>query len=138
MDGLEDTSGAYRGTSYTSPKGDMWIGVDRKEKSPEAARAIAERWKREHERATPPQGGAASVATVESGTEQGRDAAIITETYSQDSKGTPRRLSKALILVSSRQERLSIWVDVPAGTTAGRTADDLLRKVRSAYQVRDL
>ncbi|MFF4344195.1 protein kinase [Kitasatospora sp. NPDC001540] len=138
QDDLSKPDSPYRGTSYTSPKGDMWIGVDRKEKSTETARAIAERWKREHEQATPPQGGAASVASVESTTEQGRDAAVFTESYNLDVKGAPRRLSKTLILVSSRQERLTIWVDVPDGKTAARAVDDLLRKARSGYQVRNL
>ncbi|RAJ44095.1 protein kinase-like protein [Kitasatospora sp. SolWspMP-SS2h] len=137
-DDLGNSTGPYRATQYTSPAGDSWIGADRKERTTETARAIAERWKREHESATPPSGGSASVATVESTTEEGRDAAVITESYSQDRKGAPRRLSKCLILVGSRQERLTLWVDVPDGKNAAKTADDLLRKARSGYQVRDL
>ncbi|MFJ1754281.1 serine/threonine-protein kinase [Kitasatospora sp. NPDC088134] len=138
MDDLGSSSGPYRGTLYTSPGGDSWIGVDRKERTTETARAIAERWKREHQSATPPEGGAAGVATVESTTEQGRDAAVLTEYYSQDKKGAPRRLSKSLIMVGSRQERIGLWVDVPDGKDAARTAAALLDKARSAYQVRHL
>ncbi|MFF4871649.1 protein kinase [Streptomyces sp. NPDC000961] len=136
-DKLDDENGAYRGTRYTAPKGDAWLLVDRMEKATETPRAIAERWKREHESASPPAGGAPSVATVESTAQQGRDAAVITETYSRQEDGAPRRLYKTLIVVTSRQERVTLGVDVPDGKGAAKIAADLLEKARSAFGIRN-
>ncbi|MFZ4302591.1 serine/threonine-protein kinase [Streptomyces cinereoruber] len=136
-DKLDNDDGAYRGTRYTAPKGDVWLSVDRMEKATETPRAIAERWKREHESASPPVGGAASVATVESTTHGGRDAAIITETYSRQEDEVTRRLYRTLIVVTSRQERVPLGVDVPDGKGAAKTADDLLEKARSAFEIRN-
>ncbi|AVH93857.1 protein kinase [Streptomyces cinereoruber] len=136
-DELDNDDGAYRGTRYTAPKGDVWLSVDRMEKATETPRAIAERWKREHESASPPVGGAASVATVESTTHQGRDAAIITEAYSRQEDEVTRRLYRTLIVVTSRQERVTLGVDVPDGKGAAKTADDLLEKARSAFEIRN-
>ncbi|MFI9366266.1 protein kinase [Kitasatospora sp. NPDC053057] len=137
-DNTGDQNGAYRGTRYTAPKGDVWLAVDRKEKETQTPRAIVEQWKHDDDVRTPPLGGAPTVATVESATEQGRDAAILTETYSKDGDGTPRRLSKMLVLVSSHQERLTLRVDVPDGRDAAATASGLLAKARAGYRVRDL
>ncbi|WP_435188306.1 serine/threonine-protein kinase [Streptomyces sp. bgisy126] len=136
-DQLNKDEGAYRGTRYTAPKGDVWLLVDRKEGTTETPRATAERWKREHESASPPAGGTASVATVESTTHQGRDAAVITETYSRQEEGVPRRLAKTLVVVTSRQERVTLGVDVPDGRNAAKTAADLLGKARSVLDIRD-
>ncbi|MEV3993850.1 serine/threonine-protein kinase [Streptomyces sp. NPDC049837] len=137
-DDLASSDGAYLATRYTSPKGDMSLLVDKKEKTTETAVATAQRWKQEHETATPPTGGSAAVASVRPTTEQGRDAALITVTYSREGEGTPRRLSKTLVVVNSRQERLTVNVDVPAGKSAEATADDLLNKARSQYRIGDL
>ncbi|MFE5730524.1 serine/threonine-protein kinase [Streptomyces sp. NPDC056528] len=138
QDDLDNDSGAYRGTRYTAPKGDVWLLVDRMEKATETPRAIAERWKSEHESASPPVGGAPSVATVESTTHGGRDAAIITESYSrQEEDDVTRRLYRTLIVVTSRQERVTLAVDVPDGKGAARTAGDLLEKARSAFEIRN-
>ncbi len=137
-DDLDNESGAYRGTRYTTPKGDVWLLVDRMENATETPRAIAERWKKEHESASPPTNGTASVATVESGTHQGRDAAVITESYSrQEENEVTRRLCKTLIVVTSRQERVTLGVDVPDGKGAAKTAGDLLEKARSAFEIRN-
>ncbi|MFJ6793792.1 serine/threonine-protein kinase [Streptomyces sp. NPDC091268] len=135
-DDLDKEGGAYRGTSYTSPKEPVWIGVDRKEKVTETARAIADRWKSEHEKETPPPGGSPRVTKVESTTRQGRDAAVLTETYSQNSKEAPRRLLKTLIVVTSHQERLTLTVDVPDGKDASGKAEDLFDKALTTYQIR--
>ncbi|MYV65013.1 hypothetical protein GT043_03385 [Streptomyces sp. SID2131] len=98
---------------------------------------IAERWKREHESASPPAGGAPGVATVESTTQQGRDAAVITETYSrQEGDDVTRRLYKTLV-VTTRQERVTPGVDVPDGKSAAKTAGDLLEKARSGFEIRN-
>ncbi|MER7108499.1 serine/threonine-protein kinase [Streptomyces sp. NPDC000229] len=137
-DDLESSDGAYTGTRYTSPKGDMTLLVDKKEKTTETAMATAQRWKQEYETATPPTGGSAAVASVQPATEQGRDAAVLTLTYSKEGEGTPRRLSKTLIVLNSRQERLTLGVDVPAGKSAEATAEDLLNKARSEYRIGDL
>ncbi|MFJ8650018.1 hypothetical protein ACIRNI_28350 [Streptomyces sp. NPDC093546] len=45
-------------------------------------------------------------------------------------EGTPRRLNKTLVVVASRQERLTLTVSLPAGKQAEKTADDLLSKAR--------
>ncbi|MFD5102912.1 serine/threonine-protein kinase, partial [Streptomyces albidochromogenes] len=138
-DDVESSDGPYVATEYTSPKGDMSLRVDQKEKATETARATADRWKSEYEQATPPTGGSPATSTVESTTEQGKDAAVITNVYSEEVEGTPpRRLSKTLIVVNSSQERLTLTVDVPAGKSAARVADDLMRKARSQYQIKDL
>ncbi|ORT56813.1 serine/threonine-protein kinase [Streptomyces sp. CB03238] len=137
-DDLDSSDGAYTGTRYTSPKGDMTLLVDKKEKTTETAMATAQRWKQEYETATPPTGGSAAVASVQSTTEQGRDAAVLTLTYSREGEGTPRRLSKTLVVINSRQERLTLGVDVPAGKSAEATAEDLLDKARSEYRIGDL
>ncbi|WP_229869629.1 serine/threonine-protein kinase [Streptomyces flaveolus] len=137
-DSLGTEDGPYRGTRYTSPKGDMSLLVDRKEKVTETPRAVAERWKSEHEAAVPPNGGSPSVATIESTTHQGRDAAVITESYSENSDGTPRRLSKVLIVTTSGQERLTLGFNLPDGKTARKTADDLLTKARATFRIRNL
>ncbi|MFJ3213106.1 serine/threonine-protein kinase [Streptomyces flaveolus] len=137
-DNLGGEDGPYRGTRYTSPKGDMSLLVDRKEKVTETPRAVAERWKSEHEAAVPPDGGSPSVATIESTTHQGRDAAVITESYSENSDGTPRRLSKVLVVTTSGQERLTLGVDLPDSKTARKTADDLLAKARATFRIRNL
>ncbi|MGW7201460.1 serine/threonine-protein kinase [Streptomyces chryseus] len=137
-DDIESSDGPYVATEYTSPKGDMSLLVDQKEKATETARATADRWKSEYEQATPPTGGSAATSTVESTTEQGKDAAVITNVYSREVEGTPRRLSKTLIVVNSSQERLTLTVDVPAGKSAAQVADDLMRKARSQYQIKDL
>ncbi|MFF4173580.1 serine/threonine-protein kinase [Streptomyces sp. NPDC001744] len=137
-DSLGGDKSPYRGTRYTAPKGDRSLLVDRKEKATETARAIAERWKQEHESAVLPTGGSPSVATVESTTHQGRDAAVLTETYSEDSEGTPRRLTKILVIVTSQQERITLGVNLPDGKTARKTADDLFAKARSSFEIRNL
>ncbi|MFI8916742.1 serine/threonine-protein kinase [Streptomyces sp. NPDC053513] len=137
-DDLDNQSGAYRGTSYSSPKGDVWIWVARQEKATETPRGTADRWKAEHERETPPQGGAPRTAKVESATHQGRDAAILTETYSGNGEGAPRRLLLTLIVVTSRQERLTLAVDVPDGKTATQTAKGLFDKARATFEIRNL
>ncbi|MEV4191043.1 serine/threonine-protein kinase [Streptomyces toxytricini] len=137
-DKLDKDQGHYRATRYTAPKGDVWLVVDRKEKTTETARAIADRWKQERERAAPPTGGSPAAVTVESATHQGRDAALYTETYSENTTGTPRRLNKFLIVVTSRQERLTLAVSVPDGKTAGKHATDLLGKARSGFEIRRL
>ncbi|MER7195705.1 serine/threonine-protein kinase [Streptomyces flaveolus] len=137
-DSLGGEDGPYRGTRYTSPKGDMSLLVDRKEKVTETPRAVAERWKSEHEATVPPDGGSPSVATIESTTHQGRDAAVITESYSENSDGTPRRLSKVLIVTTSGQERLTLGVNLPDSKTARKTADDLLAKARATFRIRNL
>ncbi len=136
-DNLGTDKDPYRGTRYTAPKGDRSLLVDRKEKATETARAIAERWKQEHESAIPPTGGSPSVATVEPTTHQGRDAAVLTESYSENSEGTPRRLTKILIIVTSQQERITLGVNLPDGKTAQKTADDLLTKARSSFEIRN-
>ncbi|MFJ8043703.1 serine/threonine-protein kinase [Kitasatospora sp. NPDC096147] len=130
--------GPYRGTRYIAPGGDSWMTVDRLERTTETPLAIANRWKREHEAGSPPAGGLASAASVTGGTEQGRDAAVITETYSQSAKGAPRRLFKTLIIVTSHQERLTICVDVPDGKDAAAKAETLLAAARSGYQISGL
>ncbi|WP_260604295.1 hypothetical protein [Streptomyces sp. WAC05374] len=137
-DDTDSPDGAYLATRYTSPKGDMSLLVDKKEKTTETAVATAQRWKQEYETATPPTGGAAAVASVRPTTEQGRDAALMTLTYSKEGEGTPRRLSKTLVVVNSRQERLTVNVDVPAGKSAEATADDLLATARAHYRIGDL
>ncbi|MET7271106.1 serine/threonine-protein kinase [Streptomyces flaveolus] len=137
-DSLDVEDGPYRGTRYTSPKGDMSLLVDRKEKVTETPRAVAERWKSEHEATAPPDGGSPSVATIESTTHQGRDAAVITESYSENSDGTPRRLSKVLIVTTSGQERLTLGFSLPDSKTARKTADDLLAKARATFRIRNL
>ncbi|MGW7052235.1 serine/threonine-protein kinase [Streptomyces sp. NPDC054888] len=137
-DDLESSDGAYVATEYTSPKGDMSLLVSQKQKATETARATADRWKTEYEQAGPPDGGSPAASTVETTTEQGKDAAIITNEYSEETEGTPRRLSKTLIVVNSAQERLTLSVEVPAGKSAARTAGDLLRKARSEYRINDL
>ncbi|GHG07300.1 serine/threonine-protein kinase [Streptomyces filamentosus] len=137
-DDLADTSGPYRATSYTSPQGDAWIWVDRKEKATETSRAVADRWKDEHERETPPQGGAPRTAKVEPATHQGRDAAVLTETYSENSEGVPRRFLKTLVVVTSGQERVTLAVNVPDGKDAPRTAEDLFGKAVAAFELRSL
>ncbi|MFG3510556.1 serine/threonine-protein kinase [Streptomyces sp. NPDC047821] len=137
-DDAASSDGAYLATRYTSPKGDMSLLVDKKEKTTETAVATAQRWKQEYETATPPTGGAAAVASVHPTTEQGRDAALMTLTYSKEGEGTPRRLSKTLVVVNSRQERLTLNVDVPAGKSAEATADDLLDTARAHYRIGDL
>ncbi|MGI5484444.1 serine/threonine-protein kinase [Streptomyces lavendofoliae] len=136
-DDTDSSDGVYLGTRYTSPKGDASLLVDKKEKTTETAMATAQRWKQEYETATPPAGGTAAVASVRATTEQGRDAAVLTVTYSKDEEGTPRRLSKTLVVINSRQERLTLGVDVPAGKSAEATAADLLDKARSEYRISD-
>ncbi|MFF4173320.1 serine/threonine-protein kinase [Streptomyces sp. NPDC001744] len=135
---LDPTKEAYRSTRYTSPKGDLWMEVVRKEKATETPLAIVDRWKKEHETASVPSGGAASVGTVEPTTHQGRDAAFFTESYSKEGEGTPRRLHKVLVVVTSRQDRLSLEVDVPAGDGAEKTVTDLMNKARATFEIRDL
>jgi hypothetical protein len=77
------------------------------------------------------------VATVLPTTEQGRDAAVLTVEYNKDEDGAPRRLSKTLVVVNSRQERVTLGVDVPAGKSADATAGDLLDKARSRFRIGD-
>ncbi|PRH76244.1 serine/threonine protein kinase [Streptomyces solincola] len=134
-DDPDDSDGAYLGTWYTSPKGDMSMLVDRQANATETARATAERWKRESESATPPEGGEQAVGAVQDATEQGRDAALLTTSYNTDDDAADRRLRKTLIVVSAQQERLTIRVDVPAGKPAEKTASDLLAKARAAYRI---
>lgn len=141
QDKVQDEKGAYWGTLYTARKGGMKLLVDKTEKTTETARATVDRWKYEHETKSPPTGGSAAIATVESTTHQGRDAAVITETYSQSlngNQGTERRLNKVLVVTNSRQERFTLGVNIPDGKTAAKTADDLLRKAQSAYRIGNL
>ncbi|MFI6412900.1 serine/threonine-protein kinase [Streptomyces sp. NPDC050585] len=137
-DNLDNQAGPYTATRYTSPSGDMSILVDELQNVTETAMATAERWKREYTEATPPQGGRPAVAASKADSHQGRDAALFTTTYNVDSEGTPRRLNKTLVVVSSRQERLTLTVSLPAGKHAEKTADELLGKARSAFEIRDL
>lgn len=137
-DKLDEEKGDYRATRYTTPKGDQWLVVDRQEKTTETARAIADRWKQQREAATPPTGGSRAVVTVESTTHQGRDAALYTETYNENTTGAPRRLHKFLIVVTSRQERLTLAASVPDSKAAGKTADELLDKARAGFEIRRL
>ncbi|MGW0853051.1 serine/threonine-protein kinase [Streptomyces sp. NPDC002624] len=137
-DDLANESGPYRGTRYSSPKKNMSLLVDRKETVTETPRGIADRWKYEHETAIPPTGGSKSIVTVESASQQGRDAAILTESYSENSDGTPRRLSKVLIVTTSHQERITLAVNLPDSKTAKKTADDVLSKARATLQIRKL
>ncbi|GAA3918330.1 serine/threonine-protein kinase [Streptomyces gulbargensis] len=137
-DDLDNQSGAYTATRYTSPSGDMSILVDELQNVTETAMATAERWKREYTEATPPQGGQPAVATATADSHQGRDAALFTSTHNVATEGTPRRLSKTLVVVSSRQERLTLTVSLPAGKHAEKKADELLSKARSAFFIRDL
>ncbi|QGV82310.1 serine/threonine-protein kinase [Streptomyces ficellus] len=137
-DDVDSSDGAYLATRYTSPKGDASLLVDKKERTTETALATAQRWKQEYETDSPPEGGSAAVATVAPTTEQGRDAAVLTVTYSKDEDGAPRRLSKTLVVVNSRQERLTLNVDVPAGKSARATADGLLDRARAEYRIGDL
>lgn len=85
--------------------------VTKKEKTTETALATAQRWKQEYETASPPTGGSAAVASVRPTTEQGRDAAVLTLTYSREGDGAPRRLSKTLVVVDSRQS-VSPWASM--------------------------
>ncbi|MFE5834269.1 hypothetical protein ACFQ67_29345 [Streptomyces sp. NPDC056488] len=62
---------------------------------------------------------------------------VITETYSRQEEGVPRRLAKTLLVVTSRQERVTLGVDVPDGKNAAKTAADLLGKARSVLDIRD-
>ncbi len=48
-----------------------------------------------------------------------------------------RRLSKTLVVINSRQERLTLGVDVPAGKSAEATAADLLDEAGSEYRISD-
>ncbi|MEU6059516.1 serine/threonine-protein kinase [Streptomyces sp. NPDC047097] len=136
-DDLDNSDGPYLGTRYTSPKGDLSILVDRQANATETARATADRWKQEYEKATPPTGGTKAVGTVESTTEQGRDAALLTLAYNRDEDDAPRRLEKTLLVVTAQQHRLSIQVNVPAGKSAETTASELLAKARSLYRIDD-
>ncbi|MFF8830988.1 serine/threonine-protein kinase [Streptomyces sp. NPDC015131] len=138
-DDVDSSDGAYRATRYTSPKGDLSLLVDKKEKATETAMATAQRWKSEYETDTPPEGGATAVASVEPTTQQGRDGAVITVTYSKEEEGgAPRRVSRTLVVVNSRQERLTLGVDVPAGKPSGALLDDLFGKARAEYRIGDL
>ncbi|MEU3664705.1 serine/threonine-protein kinase [Streptomyces sp. NPDC032940] len=137
-DDLSGENGPYRGTRYTSPKGDVSLLVDRKEKVTETPRAVADRWKQESEAAVTPTGGKPSVVRIESTTHQGRDAAVITESYSENSEGTPRRFRKVLIVTTSGQERLTLGVYLSDGRSARKTADDILAKARAAFRIRNL
>ncbi|MFJ8545000.1 serine/threonine-protein kinase [Streptomyces sp. NPDC093586] len=137
-DDLGGENGPYRGTRYTSPKGDVSLLVDRKEKVTETPRAVADRWKQESEAAVPPTGGKPSVVGIESATHQGRDAAVVTESYSENSEGAPRRFRKVLIVTTSGQERLTLGVNLPDGKSARKTADDLLGKARASFRIRNL
>ncbi|MEU6487163.1 serine/threonine-protein kinase [Streptomyces sp. NPDC046887] len=136
-DDLDDSDGPYLSTRYTSPKGELSILVDRQAEATETARATADRWKEELERATPPEGGTKAVATVEDAAEQGRDAALLTTSYNSERDGAPRRLEKTLLVVTAEQHRLSIRVNVPEGKSAEATATDLLAKARSLYRIDD-
>ncbi|MEU0668201.1 serine/threonine-protein kinase [Streptomyces lavendulocolor] len=137
VDDVDSSDGAYLGTRYTSPKGELTLLVDKKEKTTETAPATARRWEQEYETATPPTGGTTAVATVLPTTEQGRDAAVLTVEYNKDEDGAPRRLSKTLVVVNSRQERVTLGVDVPAGKSADATAGALLDKARSQFRIGD-
>ncbi|MET9428463.1 hypothetical protein [Streptomyces sp. NPDC003036] len=116
-DDLDNQTGPYSATRYTSPSGDTSILVDELKNVTEAAMATAERWKREYTETVPPQGGQPAVAAAKPDTHQGRDAALFTTTHNVDTEGTPRRLNKTLVVVTSRQERLT-----PHGLPARREA----------------
>ncbi|MCP9946859.1 serine/threonine protein kinase [Streptomyces somaliensis] len=137
-DDPDGSGGPYVGTRYTSPSGDRSILVDELKGVTETAVATAERWKREYTEETPPEGGQPAVSHVRAVTHQGRDAALFASTYSSDAEGAPRRVTRTLIVVSSRQERLTLTVIVPAGKGAEKTAEDLLGKARPAFEIRDL
>ncbi|MCP9960157.1 serine/threonine-protein kinase [Streptomyces sudanensis] len=137
-DDLESSGGPYTATRYSAPSGDRSILVDELKGVTETAVATAERWKREYEEGTPPEGGEPAVADVRAVTHQGRDAALFTGSYNANTEGAPRRLQKTLVVVSSRQERLTLTVTLPAGKGAEKTAEDLLGKARLAFEIRDL
>ncbi|MFJ8085429.1 serine/threonine-protein kinase [Streptomyces sp. NPDC096205] len=137
-DNLGDSTGAITGTRYTSLKGDMSLLVNRKQHVTETALGIGQRWEQENEAGTPPTGGSPAVASVTPTTHQGRDAALFTMTYSQAGEGTPRRLDKTLIVTTSKGERVTVAVDVPAGKSGEKIADDLLSKARSELRIDNL
>ncbi|WP_424216634.1 serine/threonine-protein kinase (plasmid) [Streptomyces sp. BI20] len=146
-DDLKSYDGPYRGTRYTAPKEDAYLLVDRKEKVTETARATADKWAKDWADDPAPKGGTKAVASVESTTLQGRDAAVLTVEFSKELKddkgnitGSERWATKSLIVVDSHQERVTLTAAArttgSGGDAAGtKTAADLLTKARTSFHL---